>query len=315
MHGTFEEPKMWDVSGPISGNGSGIPFGNPLDKADDKIQDGVNARNVVRLIEEKRQKPFFIVAGFHRPHTPLEAPQRFFEMYPPARQPLPLQPEAGRKLVPFPAFKTTHPTMKNDDEIRRARTAYYACVSWIDTQVGLLLDALERQNLTENTIIVFFSDHGFHLGEHVGLWGKSTLFEEATRVPLLVAAPGKKAGASSPRLVELVDVYPTLAQLCGLPRPEGMEGASFAPLLDDPERPWKKAAFTSVQRNGGQSVRTERYRLTVWGMGRPSECELYDHQRDPHELVNLARDPAQAQTLADLHRVLKEGWKQAVPTP
>jgi uncharacterized sulfatase len=180
----------------------------------------------------------------------------------------------------------------------------------VDAQVGLLLDALERQKLADNTIIVFFSDHGFHLGEHVGLWGKSTLFEEAARVPLLVAAPGKKAGTRCPRLVELVDLYPTLAQLCGLPRPEGVEGTSFVPLLDDPERHWKKAAFTSVHRNGGESVRTERYRLTVWGK---EAAELYDHERDPHELVNRARDPGHAETLAEMRQVLREGWKRAGP--
>lgn len=309
-HGTFEDATMWDVSGPVSGNGSGTPFGNPLDKADEKIQDGVTAQRTIRLLEEKRGKPFFIVAGFHRPHTPLEAPRRFFDMYPSAAQPLPDQPATGRKQVPFAAFKTTHPTLKSDDEIRRARTAYFACVSFIDAQVGLILDALDQQKLTENTIVVLFSDHGFHLGEHVGLWGKSTLFEEATRVPLIVSAPGKKRGTHSPRLVELVDLYDTLAQLCGLPRPEGTEGASFAPLLDDPQRPWKKAAFTSVHRNGGESVRTERYRLTLWG---GDAAELYDHEGDPHELINLARDPAHSETLAELRRVLKDGWKRAGP--
>jgi uncharacterized sulfatase len=313
MHGTFEEPAMWDVSGPIYGNGSGTPFGKPLDKADEKTQDGVSARRTVQLLEERRDKPFFIVAGFHRPHTPLEAPRRFFDMYPAVRQPLPEQPADGRKLAPRFAFKTTHPTMKDDDEIRRARAAYYACVSFVDAQIGLILDALERQKLMDNTLIVLFSDHGFHLGEHIGLWGKSTLFEESARVPLIVVAPGKQHGVHSPRLVELVDVYPTLADLCGLPAAKGVEGASFAPLLDDPQRPWKRAAFTSIQRNGGKSVRTERYRCTVWGMTPTSPAELYDHDRDPRELVNLASDPAHAAVLAEMRRLLRDGWQAALP--
>src|SRR5262249_29962015 len=153
------------------------------------------------------------------------------------------------------------------------------------------------------------SDHGFHLGEHGGLWRKMTLFEEANRVPMIVAVPGKKP-AVSPRLVELLDLYPTLTDLCGLPRPEGLEGKNVKPLLDEPRREWDRAvAYTVVARGKtegdrprlGRAVRTERYRYTEWGDEK--QAELYDHQADPKEFVNLAKDPRHAETLATMRQL------------
>ena len=188
----------------------------------------------------------------------------------------------------------------------------------MDVQVGLLLDALAELELESSTIVVFVSDHGFHLGEHGGLWRKHTQFEESTRVPLIVRIPGGVSGRTTSALVELVDLYPTLADLCGLPSPEGMEGISFRPVLEAPDVPWKSAIFSEAQRRGahGRSVRTARYRFTEWtpleGDGDP-QFELYDLANDPKEYDNLAGDPEHQATMDRLAAVLQNGWKAALP--
>jgi uncharacterized sulfatase len=181
---------------------------------------------------------------------------------------------------------------------------YFGAVSYIDSQVGILLDALDRMKLRDRTVVVLTSDHGKHLGEHGGFWGKMSLYEPAARVPLLVAAPGRKAGAASPRVVELLDLYPTLAELCGLPAPRGVDGTSLVPLLEDPGGPWKKPAFTVTPREKGwgRSVRTERYRYTEWPDG---SAQLFDHDNDPGECRNRAGDPAWAEVRAELKRLLR----------
>jgi uncharacterized sulfatase len=189
-------------------------------------------------------------------------------------------------------------------------------------QAGVLLDTLDRLKLRDRTAVVFLSDHGYHLGEHGGLWHKMTVFEEASRVPLIVAAPGKKPSVSR-RLVELVDLFPTFADLCGLPKMDGLEGLSFVALLTEPDRPWKRAAFTVVSHVGsvksatnldptklGRTVRTERWRYTEWFDG---SVELYDHDADPYEFMNLAKAPKQAQTRTELKQVLASGWEMALP--
>jgi uncharacterized sulfatase len=164
-------------------------------------------------------------------------------------------------------------------------------------------------------LVIFMSDHGFHLADHGGLWRKMTLFETSARVPLIVAAP-KVRPAVSPRLAELVDLYPTIAEFCKLPAPKKLEGTSLLPLLEQPDRPWKRGAFTVVARkNGkllGRTVRTERYRYTEWG-GDAKSAELYDHDRDPLELHNLAGHAAQAQKVAELRQLLHGGWRAAHP--
>ena len=171
-----------------------------------------------------------------------------------------------------------------------------------------LLDAVDRLGLRDNTIIVFWSDHGYHLGEH-GLWFKQSCFEESARVPLIISVPGQKtAGQASSRPVELVDLYPTLADLAGLTPPKHLEGFSLRPLLDDPEGPWNHPAYTQVQRgvnNPGHSVRTERWRYTEWAFGKNGQ-ELYDHDNDPQELHNLAHDAKYADVVAQMKALLKQ---------
>jgi iduronate 2-sulfatase len=287
--------------------------------------DDQTAQRVVKLLEAKRDQPFLIAAGFHKPHVPLKAPQSYYEMYPPDKVPLPTKSALpGVYGKPTPAAPTrdilkviqsnlgTAQFLAASDEQQRAIiAAYYACVSFMDAQVGVLLDALDRLKLRENTIVLLFSDHGFHLGEHGGLFQKKTLFERDARVPLIVSAPGKRQGVASSRLVELVDVFPTLTELCGLPAPEGLEGTSVVPLLHTPDRPWKMAAFTF---EGRYSVRSERYRYTLGKADKTGQnAELYDHQTDPEELTNLPQDPKHAQVMAEMRKLLADGWKSTLP--
>lgn len=284
---------------------------------DEDEPDGQTARQIVRLLEQHKGKAWFIAAGFGRPHLPFVAPQKYFDLYPPEKIFLPKEPPDVRKNVPTIAFDRHKDTLP-EAQARQAIAAYYACVSFMDAQLGVVLDAMDRLQLWDNTVVVFWSDHGFHLGEHGGLWRKAKLFEECARVPFIVAAPGKQKGTASPRLVELVDMYPTLTQLCSLPAPTGMEGTSFVPLLEDPRQPWKKAAFIQVAhgRNHdvmGRTVRTERYRYTEWADGKEG-VELYDHDGDPHEFVNLAADRKYADTVAAMKQMLKDGWQKAAPT-
>jgi uncharacterized sulfatase len=284
------------------------------DGSDEDEPDGRVARRIVKLLEERPgDRPFFIAAGFHKPHLAHVAPRKYFDLYPPEKIATAPEPAADAQGIPPLARPGHYYPDLTEAQRREAIAHYYACVSFMDAQVGLLLDALDRLKLWENTVVVFIGDHGWHLGEHGGFWAKTSLMEESARTPLIVAAPGRKAGVGCARLVEFVDIYPTLTELCGLPPAEGVEGLSVVPLLDDPARPWKKGAFTVVHRRNdlGRAVRTETHTYIRWPDGGE---QLYERAKDPRETANLARDPAQAATLAELRKLLKDGWRAARPT-
>jgi len=274
--------------------------------------DGIGATAAIELLENHRGRPFFLAAGFYRPHCPYVAPKKYFDLYTLAAIPLPEVSREAMALVPAAALMSTSPWPwfgVTADQARESKLAYYAMISFVDAQIGRLLDALDRLELTDKTVVVFWSDNGYHLGEH-GLWKKQSNFEGSARVPVIVAAPGQKAqGKSCLRTVELVDLYPTLADLCGLTPPANLAGRSLRPLLDDPNAPWDKPAFTQVWRGGfpGYSVRTERYRYTQWDGGQKG-VELYDYQTDPEERKNLADDPAHADLAAELKALVAKNW-------
>jgi uncharacterized sulfatase len=275
--------------------------------SDEDQTDGKVASEAIRLLEEHRDRPFFLAVGFYRPHVPCVAPKKWFDLYPLERIALPKEPAGHLEKIPAAALAVKPPNYGLDEEkLRLMIRAYYASVSYMDAQVGRVLDALRRLGLEERTVVVFTSDHGWQLGEH-GQWQKMTLFERSARVPLLVAAPGARGnGRACPRTVELVDLYPTLADLAGLPAPSGLEGESLRPLLENPQAPWSFPAYTQVRRGArveGRSVRTERYRYTEWDEGRAG-AELYDYERDPGEFENLAADPRHAATVAEMKRLL-----------
>ena len=349
-HGTFEDAIRWDISEPATpgpnakrepggkrrgqkgkavGEEGGIKLSwTHTDNKDEDEPDGHTARQIVELMEANLAgkatagggKPFFLGAGFHKPHLPWVAPKKYFDMYPPEQMHLPETPANDRDDIPPIALThTAGDETLTDLDRKKCISSYHACTTFLDAQIGVLLDALDRNKLWDNTVVVLWADHGWHLDEHLGLWRKMTLFEEACHVPLIIAAPGMKRNAVCRRLAEWTDIYPTLTQLCGLTNPPNLEGISLAPLLKDPVRPWKKAATTVVLHQGtlGRSVRTERYRYTEWGGA--GVAELYDHEPDPHEFTNLAfknlaGDPKLATVREEMQRYLAPGgWRAALP--
>jgi uncharacterized sulfatase len=342
----FEDPRSWDVEirefgkqPPVDqiikhGEPDG-PGGHSIDwewlkTADEQTPDGIVARRAVDYMEQavRDEKPFFLGVGFRRPHAPFAAPQNYFELNPVDSVKLADPAPSGHYASLLPA-SINYPAPEQPMTVRQQRelvAAYYACNSFMDAQVGVLLQALDRLNLWENTVVVFIGDHGYHLGEHGGLWHKMSLFEEAARAPMIIYAPGMKAaGQPCERLVEFIDIYPTLVSLCGLPEREGLDGIDISPQLDDPSQPTKAAAYTVVSRSTdpssdhakitdylGRSARTERWRYTEWDGGKRG-LELYDHEIDPHEWHNLANEPEHAGTVRELRALLAAPQSPASP--
>ncbi len=298
------------------------------DVADDAYFDGRVANEAVRVMGEIKNDPFFLAVGFWKPHSPMNAPKRYWDLY--DRSELPKL--DGRRPVGAPdiAFhqstelKGTGPTQHDytADEAAEVRHGYYANIAYLDTQLGKVLDALDEHKLTDSTVIVFCSDHGYQLGEH-SLWGKTSCFELDARVPLIIALPdGKNGGARSEALVELLDLYPTLAALCGLSPSTQLQGSSLVKVLDDPTATVKRAAFSQHPRPAyydrtekgspdamGCSVRTSRVRYTewrAWDNGEIVARELYDHVGDPNETRNAVDAPEMADALAEAKSLLEQ---------
>jgi iduronate 2-sulfatase len=297
---------------PKRGLGAAMCFLSDKLGKDEDHTDGKVAIEGIKLIEANKDKPFFLAIGFYKPHTPYVVPMKYFDLYPMDKIQLPKEPEGYLRNVPAPALASTTPLPYfgvTADQARECKQAYYAAISFVDAQIGKLLGAMDRLKLWDNTVVVFWSDHGYHLGEH-GLWMKQSLFEESARVPLIIIAPGAAGnGKVCARTVEFVDLYPTLAELTGLTPPKNLEGASLKPLLDDPTKAWDRPAFTQVERNGfpGYSVRTERLRYTEWNDGKLG-AQLYDHDADPHEFVNLIGDAKYAKVEDEMKALVKKNW-------
>jgi iduronate 2-sulfatase len=305
-------------------------------KADEFHTDGLMAENAEWMLErcaKKPDRPFFLALGFFRPHTPYISPKTWFEKYPEASMPVVQGIVEDQKDVPPPALASYKKEQDNltDDLRRQAVQAYYASVSFMDAQVGRVLDSLKRLGLEENTIVVFVSDHGYLLGEH-GLWQKQSLFEESARVPFIVAAPGvSKPGTVSSAPVGLLDLYPTLTELCGVKPPANLQGQSLVPMLKNASAAGRGWALTQVVRGGGfnrmgaspavgdkgarifgYTLRTTRWRYTEWDEGRKGR-ELYDHDADAKELTNLADVAAHSETVKSLSAQLREAAKSTFP--
>ncbi len=282
------------------------------DGTDEEQTDGMIATAAISLLEQRGAQPFFLGVGFFRPHTPFIAPKKYFDLYPLEKIQLPAFPAADRDDIPALAFAHNNLTPHYGlDELtcRRALQAYYAAVSFMDAQLGRMLDALDRLKLADNTVVVLWSDHGYHLGEHNGIWQKRTLFEESAGAPLIIRVPGAQGnGTPCHAIVEFVDLYPTIAHACGLTPPANLSGRSLMPLLTSPTRPWDHAAFTQILRPGGGSpvmgrtVRTDRWRYTEWANG-SAGLELYDHAADPREITNLANRTEHRATREELRRL------------
>jgi iduronate 2-sulfatase len=316
-----EEPRIFTLT-PGQFGGTLSWYASP--KSDRHHTDALLATDAEWVLErcaKQRARPFFLAVGFFRPHTPYVAPRSpYFDWYPESEMPVHPPVDQNPPEVPRPALGSHKQEQEGltDDLRRQAVQAYYASISFMDAQVGRVVDALDRLGLAANTIIVFTSDHGYHLGEH-GLWQKMSLFEESARVPLLMIAPGvSRAGSVVKTPVSQLDLYPTLTELAGVKAPANLQGQSLVPLLRDPETTGRGWALTQVTRGGGTnrffgySLRTDRWRYTEWDEGRRGS-ELYDHDHDPRELKNLAKVGAHAATVAGLRRQLQEAVASSFP--
>jgi len=323
----------------LHGRGLKRSASESADVDDGVYLDGIVCDAAERAIENlaAEEKLFFLAVGFRKPHLPFCAPKKYWDLYGRDRIPLPeyaKHPQDAPELA-VRSWKelegyTDIPAdgQLTGEKVKELRHGYYACVSYVDALVGRLLKKLKQTQLAENTVVVLWGDHGYHLGEQ-GLWTKANNYELSTRVPLIMSVPGQKnAGAKSGALVEFVDVYPTLADICGLVAPTGIEGISLKPLLAEPDRPWKKAVFSQYPRASdshrhrghgdimGYALRTERYRYVEWQEWETKKVvarELYDHESDPHETRNVAGQSNYAEAVEQMERVLENGWRAALP--
>ena len=311
-------------------SGTKGPITEAADVADNVYSDGKLADKAIAELQLVKDKPFFMALGFRKPHLPFTAPKKYWDMYDPQKLQLadnPFYPEGAtpytmnnygelRNYYNMPKGKER----VNDELARHLIHGYYACVSFIDAQIGRVVDELERLGLKDNTIIVLWGDHGWKLGEHDS-WCKHTNFEIDTNAPLLISDPQiTKKGIRTRALTEFIDIYPTLCELTGLPKPGHLEGLSFKPLMENPDRPWKTAATSIWVENKfrydletqviGYAMKTDRYRYIEWRHTKSGEMkarELYDHQVDPEENKNVAEKAEYAETVKEMHDKMGQG--------
>ncbi len=268
------------------------------DGDDDVHSDGKTAAKACELLATPRREPFFLAVGFVRPHVPFVAPKKYFDLYPPESMVLPEKVPGDWDDIPKPGinYKTSVNMQMDETRQKKALAGYYAAVSYMDAQVGRVLDALERSGQADNTIVIFTSDHGYHLGEH-DFWAKVSLHDESARVPLLIRAPGMKPGVRD-ALVELIDLFPTTAKLCGLEVPARLQGRDLAPVLADPKAAVRDAAFSVAGTSKGLLLRDERWAFLQYGEDAGGGVELYDMQTDTRQIHNLAVLPEHADRVA-----------------
>ncbi len=309
----------------------GLPSWESRRVSDSDLPDGETADAVISALAELKGGRFFVAAGFLRPHLPFVTPEKYYDLYPeseieldshtapPQDGPLFALHNSG-ELRQYADIPQEGPI--SDKKARELIRGYRASVSYVDAQIGRVLQSLTDLGLRDSTVVVLWGDHGYHLGDH-GLWNKHTNFEAATRAPLIVSVPGQMSrGKKTAGLTELVDIYPSLCEICDLPRPPGLEGSSFVPLFDDPERLWKRAVFSQYPRQipgvgpgMGRSMRTHRYRYTEWrAEDNPYlSAELYDYEADPYETVNIANHPRNVSLVNGLAGMLRDGWRSSLP--
>ena len=299
-----------------------IPVWQALDVEDNELSDGRTADKTVEVLNEIKHTQFFLAVGFEKPHLPLYAPKKYYDLYTqqdfslPATTTLPTDaPEiANNKLDGLRAYADIPDEGPiSDEKTLELILAYAASTSYMDAQVGRVIQQLDALDLSQKTIIVFVGDHGFHLGEH-GTWRKNTLFEIALRSPMIISVPEQQPNMTN-ALTELVDIYPTLCDACQIPIPIDLEGLSMMPLIEEPNRPWKTAAFSYMKRgrSDGRTIRTTQHRYTEWGKNAIDGKELYDYFADPDETVNIANLPENAELVTHLSERLKAGWQEALP--
>lgn len=326
-----DKAKKAGMKGKTANRASRGPAFEAADVPDNTFHDGALADMAIKTLRELKEKkqPFWLGVGFLKPHLPFVAPKKYWDLYDPAKIELAKvtsrpkgSPDyaigAGGEMRAYEGIPNGHIP---DDLARQLKHGYYASISYMDAQVGRVVAELERLGLRENTIIILWGDHGWKLGEY-DAWCKHTNVELDTNTPLIISVPGQKsAGKKTRALVEFVDIYPSLAELCALPLPQHLEGTSFAPLIENPEKPWKEAAFSQYPRDVagkklmGYSMRTDRYRFTRWvGRNDPTKVdavELYDHETDTMEMLNIANNPANIVLVEKLTAQWKAGWRAA----
>jgi iduronate 2-sulfatase len=329
------EIRQVDPDDASKGTHRGPPFAKK-DVPDDALHDGELGDMAVAALRGLKSKPqpFFLAVGFVKPHLPFISPKKYWELYNPAKiqlapNPFPPINAPEYSIIPGAELRSYDGVPAGrvlpDDYARQLKHGYYAAISYMDAQVGRLLDEVEKLGLRDNTIIILWGDHGWKLGEHAA-WAKHTNAENDTQAPLIIVVPGMStAGKHCTALVEFVDIYPTLAESAGLALPPHLEGTSLKSLLANPNRPWKTAVFSQFPRKHGQqnlmgySMRTDRYRFTRW-VNRDDHSkmvaeELYDHDSDPQENTNIVKTIDASPLHSKLRADWSAGWKGARPCP